>query len=496
MTAGTISQLVATGALDAYLSDMATHTHWKGKYNRHTRFAFESVSQPFNTSVSFGGECQATLNRVGDLVYYLYLNITLPGLVACDNSTDSSCPGVVAGNQFPVFMDQACAPCAKNDEAAIVDYLDADFDDADSTTKVQLIQKAKEKWAKEKYGAGSALDCCAEPDDCPDAVCPELGNVWCHYTNDVGHFLVRQARLVIGGQTVDTIVGDMMYCWEELTGKSGRRLTELVGRRYTRSQLICDSRERQQLYVPLPYWFTLASGSALSLASLAYHGVQLWVDFERLEKLVVVSSPNVSVVKAQEGCCLTNSDLVASLEITYVFLDNLERDKFAQNHFEQLVVQNQSFYMTTSSSQVRLNLSFNHPCLELFWGIRRQCQERCNNWGNLSGVDGRDPLVSAQLLLNSQSRWGTKPALYFRGVQPFQHHSNIPDAFIYVFSFALDPENSTSPSGTCNMSRIDHVELILQLQDALAKETCTVFVFARNFNILRFREGVAGLAYN
>jgi hypothetical protein len=46
------------------------------------------------------------------------------------------------------------------------------------------------------------------------------------------------------------------------------------------------------------------------------------------------------------------------------------------------------------------------------------------------------------------------------------------------------------------MSRLDHVELILDLQDALAKETCTVFVFARNFNILRFREGVAGLAYN
>ena len=240
----------------------------------------------------------------------------------------------------------------------------------------------------------------------------------------------------------------------------------------------------------------LASGSALSLASLAYHGVQLWVDFERLEKLIVVSSANVAVKKADSACCMTNSDLKASLEITYVFLDNIERDRFASNHFEQLVVQNQSFYQVTNSSQVRLNLSFNHPCIELIWGIRRQCQERCNNLGNLSGVDGRDPLKSAQLLLNSQSRWGVKPAIYFRGVQPYQHHSNIPDAFIYVFSFALDAESSTSPSGTCNMSRLDHVELILDLQDALAKETCTVFVFARNFNILRFREGVAGLAYN
>ena len=462
-----------------------------------TRFAFESVSQPFNTSVAFGGECQATVNRTGDLISYLYLNVELPGLVACDTSEkEGQCAGIVQGNQFPVFMADSCAPCLKNDQAALVDYLDANFDDADPDTQQTMLKKAKARWAKEKYGAASSLECCEEPDDCPETVCPDLLDTFCHYTNDVGHFLVRQARIVIGGQTVDTILGDFMYCWEELTGKSGRRLTELCGRRYTRAQLVCDSRETRQMYVPLPFWFTLASGAALSLASLAYHGVQLWVDFERLEKLIVVSKPEVVVVKADAGCCLTNADLKASLEITYVFLDNLERDKFSQNHFEQLVVQNQSFYMTTNSSQVRLNLSFNHPCLEMFWGIRRQCQERCNNWGNLSGIDGRDPLKSAQLLLNSQSRRGTKPALYFRGVQPFQHHSNIPDAFIYVFSFALDPENSTSPSGTCNMSRIDHVELICELQQELSKETCTIFVFARNFNILRFREGVAGLAYN
>ena len=495
MVNGVISQLVAVGALDAYLSENASHTHWRSVYKRHTRFACESVTQPFNTNVAYGGESQATLNRVGDLIHYLYLAVQLPGLVACQLG-EEGCSGIVTGGQFPSYMDSSCAPCARNDEAAIVDFLDDTFDDADSNTKGELIRLAKDKWAKQHYGAGASLDCCAEQEDCPDIVCPELGNVWCHYTNDVGHFLVKSCRLVIGGQTVDTLVGDFLYCWEELTGKSGRRLTELCGRRYTRSHLVCDSREDRQLFVPLPFWFTLATGAALSLASLAYHGVQIWVEFERLEKLIVVSSDKVQVKKAKENCCLGNSDLRASLEITYVFLDNAERDKFAQNHFEQLVVQNQAFYQVVNSSQVRLNLTFNHPCLELIWFVRRQCQERCNNWGNLSGVDNRDPLVSAQLMLNSQSRWGQKGPTYFRCLQPYQHHSNIPDSFVYVYSFAMDAENSTSPTGSCNMSRIDHVELILELQESLSRETCTVAVMARNFNILRFREGVAGLAYN
>jgi hypothetical protein len=63
--------------------------------------------------------------------------------------------------------------------------------------------------------------------------------------------------------------------------------------------------------------------------------------------------------------------------------------------------------------------------------------------------------------------------------------------FIYVFSFALHPEDVV-PSGSCNMSRIDHVDLSLQLQEGLGKEQVTVIVFARNFNILRFREGLGG----
>ena len=70
----------------------------------------------------------------------------------------------------------------------------------------------------------------------------------------------------------------------------------------------------------------------------------------------------------------------------------------------------------------------------------------------------------------------------------------IPDCFVYVYSFALHPEDA-SPSGSCNFSRIDHVDLNLQLQDGLGKEQVSVMVFARNWNVLRFKEGLCGLAY-
>ena len=50
---------------------------------------------------------------------------------------------------------------------------------------------------------------------------------------------------------------DFLFMWEELSGKSGRRLMEMIGKRHSRSTLICDSRQRRTLYVPLPFWSSM-----------------------------------------------------------------------------------------------------------------------------------------------------------------------------------------------------------------------------------------------
>ena len=41
-----------------------------------------------------------------------------------------------------------------------------------------------------------------------------------------------------------------------------------VPKRYSRASLVCDSRIRRTLFVPLPWWYTQHSGQALALASL------------------------------------------------------------------------------------------------------------------------------------------------------------------------------------------------------------------------------------
>lgn len=483
---GALTQMIATGALDGYLTTGAVFTWWKNKYSKHTQFSMDSVRQQFNTQVAFGSDSMLTLNRHGDLVFYLYVVFELPGIVGCDVSKEGGCSALGAGSMFPAAFDTSCAPCAAKDREAY----GADADGADDKAK-------KDQWLRDKYGHAPTLDCADDGyDDCPDQLCPELGNVWAHYTNDVGHALLKHTKLVIGGSEVDKICGDMLFMWEELSGRSGRRLTEMTGKRYTRTQLVLDSRQRRLLYVPIPFWFTQHSGSALSLASLQFHGVQLHCQFEEMNKVIVVSSKDVIVKNVDTGVALQANDLKASIETTYVFLENAERERFATNHFEVLIVQHQQFYHQANTQFNRIQLNFNHPTLEIIFAVRRECQRATNNWYNFSGIDGRDPIVEVDLKLNNQSRFGQKPGIYFRTVQPFQHHSNIPDAFIYCYSFALHPEDTTAPSGSCNLSRIDNVDLNITLQSGLDKELPTIMVFARSFNICRFREGLAGLAFS
>ena len=482
--------MIAQGALDTYLTANSNFTFWRTKYHKHSAFALESIGQPFQTQVAFGSEAQITLNRSGDLIYFMYVVIDLPAITACDGDAEQ-CVGISPVGQFP-SCGAPCAPCGDADKAAYDEYLDEGYTEAGTAEKTTMMKKAKDRWVRDVYGGCVELDCCEEAEDCPTQLC-RVG-AFAHWVNAIGMYLIHAARIVIGGSTIDTLFNDLLYCWEELSGKSGRRLQEMVGKRFSRSSLLCDSRTRRTLWVPLPFWFTQHSGQALALASLQFHGCQVHVEFSPLNKCIVTSGPNVIVKNCATACCLTASDLSACLETTYVYLDSDERSRFATTHYEVLIVQNQSFVSQTCNSQVRLNLQFNHPVIELIWIVRRKCQESCNNHFNYSGIDGRDPVVSAALYLNNQARFSNRSGVFFRLVQPFQFHSNVPDCFIYVYSFALFPEDSV-PSGSCNMSRIDHCDLTLQLQESLGKEQTTIVVMARNWNVLRFREGLAGLAY-
>ena len=72
--AGSLTQLVAKGALDMYLSTNPEATFWKSGFSRCTAFSMEAIVQDFTGGAGVGGMQSLELNRTGDC--YTLSNLT------------------------------------------------------------------------------------------------------------------------------------------------------------------------------------------------------------------------------------------------------------------------------------------------------------------------------------------------------------------------------------------------------------------------------------
>jgi hypothetical protein len=370
------------------------------------------------------------------------------------------------------------------------------------------------------------------------------------WLNWVGHNLVKNVELEIGGQRIDKHYGDWLQIWNELTQEAGKQAgyAKMVGNVPQLVNLLvqggepCDddcaggepnsSNEflmcapEYTLYIPLQFWFNRNPGLALPLIALQYHEVRINLEFNDLRNLCFDQSPALSNVHTVRDRVAAAGLVAASLYVDYIYLDTDERRKFAQVSHEYLIetLQFTGGESITSSSN-KLKLNFNHPCKELIWVVQRDSFVSCDDtviapwkgqqpfnysdwWDRavlesgysvtrVEGLAGNNPTVTALLQLNGHDRFQVREGRYFNEVQPYQHHTNVPAVGINVYSFALQPEQH-QPSGTCNLSRIDNTTLLLTVSNnAVGTATsATVRVYATNYNVLRIMSGMGGLAYS
>jgi hypothetical protein len=313
------------------------------------------------------------------------------------------------------------------------------------------------------------------------------------WVRNIGNVLIKEVEISIGGSRIDKHYGQFLHIWNELTQTASHEVTykEMVG---DTSVLTTGAATipAATLRVPLQFWFCRNIGLALPLIALQYHEVKFEVEFRPFSECY-----QASALATPPTPVLSN----ASLWIDYIYLDTVERRQFAQVTHEYLIEQLQ-FQGAESVSQtsVRQRLTFNHPCKELIWVIQPDsvvanvatANVLANQWTNFTNGAGADTMVDAKLQLNGHDRFATRQAGYFNLVQPYQHHTSGPAVGIYVYSFAIKPEEH-QPSGSINMSRIDNASLAMTLASAAASK---VYVFCTNYNILRVMSGMGGLAYS
>ena len=332
---------------------------------------------------------------------------------------------------------------------------------------------------------------------CDNSSNPDIYRNW---VNNVGHALIESASVLIGGQVIDTHISEWFDIWNELTDPH-KNHWKLIGKKEQYS--IHNQDKVTRYYIPLIFWFNKYMGQALLLIALQYHMVSIKIKTRDLKSLIVCNGSNIS---------LSGKIKELKLFTDYIFLDTDERKRFALSSHEYLIEQLQYTNEKLKSGKNLFNFKFNHPVKELVWVLKNQSRNQTtntpifnsalndtngNDWFNYSSnienteleYGTYDIFNHANMLINGKERFEERDALYFRQVQPLQHHSNLPKKHIYVYSFALKPEQH-QPSGTCNFSRIN--KSTLKIDTIIDSD---LYLFGINYNVLRIMSGMGGLAY-
>jgi len=191
----------------------------------------------------------------------------------------------------------------------------------------------------------------------------------------------------------------------------------------------------------------------------------------------------------------------AYLLIDYVYLDNMERVKFARNNHEYLIdicqFDNDKIIFNTTN---KIKYGYTLSTKEII--IHAQNQYMNNNFYNDSfnyttsfNKNIAKSLIKKILIkLNGFNRELDYDKNFYTYLQSLQHHKSTPPSGLFIYSFALYPEDN-QPSGTCNLSKIDDFSIDITVEPISYNKPANVRVYALSYNILRIINGIAGLLF-
>ena len=487
-------QLVAYGSQDIYLTGNPQITFFKVVYRRHTNFSIESIQQVFNGIASWGRSVTATISRNGDLLYRMYITITLPSVPA--NGTDQfrwlNWLGHIIVDQAEIEIGGQKIDRHYGHWLHIWNELTQTFGhQAGYATMVGNVPKLVQ----------SSID------STPSITLYVPLRFW--FNRNVGLALPLIA-LQYQDVKINLQLANLQDCYWSST--SNRVPAELVDVSLWVDYIYLDTDERRR--------FAQASHEYL-IEQLQFNGdipinsttEQMKMAFNHPVKEIIWSIQKDSIIDpvlmknygGQQWFNFTDA-------LDYTYFSGTPQDPLGGgigtaafnvgNWYSSMPmsgtangsVATAGKYGTTDNSSIS-GLHFD----DLF-GMTSNVSSRAWN-SHLPIFDsGENPTAIAKIQLNGHDRFTQREGRYFNTVIPQECHENCPAIGINVYSFALKPEEH-QPSGTCNFSRIDMSQLLLNVTPNTyvyptgGADTAKCRIYATNYNVLRILSGMAGLAF-
>jgi hypothetical protein len=353
------------------------------------------------------------------------------------------------------------------------------------------------------------------------------------WVEDVGDAIIDTCQISINGTVIDKQSGEFKHLYRHLSYGADKQFMyeKMSGQRYhipdhkqpysPFGQIITTygptKIKARKVYIPLNFWFNRTLSQALPLVSLIYSEVEVSMDLRPFNSLyrLYYTKNGVSDFYAPDRNNPTHAlsafvdntqrpyirpdsilDISAYLEVNYIYLDKPERNMFVFKPLEYLVEQTTRINKFGIQENATHDLLLTNTVKEIFWVCSRNDKSASNDWFTYN--DKNDPImVSAKLMFNGLDRFDEKDAVYFNYVQPFQHHrANYKDG-LYVYSFAINADDTEQPSGACNCSMINNIQLYMRSKKPSDNSYAyDMTLYAISYNLLRIEKGLANLAFS
>ena len=265
-------------------------------------------------------------------------------------------------------------------------------------------------------------------------------------------------------------------------------------------------------------------------------------DYNRSYALFNFVNDNSFDLSAGEGNSKTikNFNINIYLDVNFIFLETEEMKLFAKSEHKYLIQQVRQSSFKGSIGNDTLELLVHHPTSFMVVVAKRSDIENRNDWNNYTNwIDEEVPpwsdnfnnqfyeqyyddtnsseiintqnfkfrnspniLKNLKLKLNGADRFTDQEPEYFNRVIPFKYAKSIPKKGIMMYSFGVNPLDY-QPSGSCNFSRFNSIELFLETQEVPIPQgnvdnlyNYDINVYTINYNILRIANGIGNVEFS
>ena len=578
MSSGVLLQLAAYGTQDLILMGNPQISHFRSVYKRHTNFTMQDILQTFEGIPKLGTLNPIKINKTGDMISDMYLDLTVQLTIPAENSQYVSLPpnlgySLIEYVEFKIgglTIDKHYFDWFNIYHELVNDNShDTSYDnlingknhhtlvhgvDKEQTSTIQLyiplyfwFCRYKNcalpivalqyqdiilniKFKESKYLVNHAYTTTPFTPKL-EIVETDLCGVLCKYI-----FLDREERKYFASNEAEYLIEQVQSNLNNtVTGSNSKTTTDLTFNHPVKSLFWVIKQDHHMNKGQSNNYLGLVNDNSyeVDIIQLKQHILQYWAHFtggpNKIYHPIIVNNvinwidtqetyvpiPTTTTTTFNSNLILDNN-LTKLSEIITIFSSEIHSNIKLLSHnnmptnsiHDNLIINNNWSYksllilskmLSLTKTEIKTTTGTNNLYSELTPItsstnaniFTKQVMMDHSIYGVSPNVN-HNPSSKARITMNGLTRTENHRGDYYNYLQPLNHNCKAPKCGINMYSFSLKPFEF-QPSGSCNFSRLDRI--VLEVTHDTSLRNGILNIFALNYNVIKFKNGLCSLAY-